>query len=192
MNKKALENIIKEIQDNANRKIEEYQRIADEKRKEILEKAEQELKKELEKLAAEKEREIRNMVNYIISQAKISEKRMLLEEQERGIQTVFDTAKGEAVKIQGYRRYLEKSLKKAKDLLGSGTISSRKSDEATVRAMLPPDFELEPSLEEREPGIIASSSDGKKILDMRISRRLEELRDELRKDVSTILYGGER
>ena len=191
MDKKALDNIIRRIRDDANRKIEEYRRIAEEKRKEILDRAEKEMEKKLEGFASGKEREIENMVNYIISQAKISGKRMLLEEREKGIEAVFNEARKKAAESAGYKAYLERALKKAKDSLGSGTVTCRKSDEMTVKSMLPPDFELKTALDEEESGIVVYSADGKRILDMRISRKIEDMRDELRKDVSAMLYGGE-
>jgi len=191
LDRKALDNIIRRIQDDANRKIEEYRKIADMKRKEILDRAEVEMRKELDSFAAGKEREIENMVKYIVSQAKISGKRMVLEEREKGIETVFHEAERKAAQSEGYQGYLKRALGKAKDSLGSGTVECRKSDESVISSMLPPDFELKGYLDEEEPGIIAYTADGKRALDMRISRKIEDMRDELRKEVSMLLYGGE-
>ena len=190
MDEKALRNIIQRIQDDANRKIEEYRKIAEQKKKEILEKAREELEKELKEMKLRYEREIENTVNYIISQAKIGERRMVMEEKENGINAVFSEALRISDGDSRYRRYLEKSLKKAKESLGSGTIRCREKDAETIKAMLPPDFELKADLEDADAGIIALSRDGRKILDLRVSRVLEDMKYELRKEVSSILYGG--
>ncbi len=190
MDQKALENIIRRIEHDANTKIEEYKKMAEERRKKILEKAREELDKEIREFSTKKEREIRNMVNYIVSQAKIGGKRKILEERERGIEAVFFEAEKRADSDPRYRTYLEKSLKKAKESFGRGTVFCRERDIEALKSMLPPDFSLKSGLEETDAGIIAHSADGTRIFDLRISRRLEDMKDELRKDVSQMLYGG--
>jgi vacuolar-type H+-ATPase subunit E/Vma4 len=190
LDEKALKNIIHEIEKDANRKIEEYRKIADEKRQEILKKAKENLEKELRELRLRNEREIENMVNYIVSQAKIKGRRMILEERERGINSVFSQALEKASQDGRYRGFLERSVKKAKESLGSGTIVCRKSDESVVKAMLPPDFTLKAGLEEQDAGIVAISKDERRIVDMRVSRIVEDMREDLRKEVSNLLYGG--
>ncbi len=190
MDQKALENIIRRIEHDANTKIEEYRKMAEERRRKILEKARKELEKEIGEFSARKDREIRNMVNYIISQAKITGKRKILEEREKGIEAVFLEAGKRAESDARYKSYLEMALRKAKENLGGGKILCREKDSVILRSMLPPDFELKASLEEADAGIIAYSADGTKIFDLRISRRLDDMKDELRKDVSRMLYGG--
>ncbi len=190
MDEKALRNIIRRIQDDANRKIEEYKRIAEERRKEILEKSRENLEKEIRELRSRYEREIANSVNYILSQAKIRGRRRILEEREKGINAVFSQAIKMAEDDPRYRKYLEKAVRRAKETMGSGTIVCRKKDEAALRAMLPPDFQLKAELDEGDAGVMALSSDGRRILDRRISRVMDDMREDLRKDVSAILYGG--
>ena len=190
MDENALRNIIQEIEKDANRKIEEYRRIAEEKRDEILRTARDNLDKELRELRLKNDREIENMVNYIISQAKIRGRRLILEEREKGIEFVFSQALEKAPSDPRYKGYLERSVRKAKESLGVGTILCRKSDEAVIKAMLPPDFTLKSELDGDEAGIIAVSKDERRIMDMRISQVLEDMREDLRKDVSTMLYGG--
>jgi vacuolar-type H+-ATPase subunit E/Vma4 len=190
LDKKALDNIIKSIELDANRKIEEYRKIAEEKRQEILKNAREKLDKELRELRLRNEREIEIMANHIVSQAKISGRRRIIEEREKGINAVFSRALQKAPLDSRYIGYLEKSMRKAKEYLGSGTIVCRKSDEDSVRGMLPPGFDMKAELGEEDAGIIAYSSDGNRILDMRLNRIIEDIKDDLRKDVNDMLYGG--
>ena len=140
-----------------------------------------------------KEREIENQVNFIISQAKIAGKRMVLNEKEKGIDAVFEEAVLSAPEKDptAYREYLQSSVRHMKDVLGQGTIFCRPDDESTVRSMLPPGWEVQPSLPSEMAGIIGRSSDGNMEVDFTLSRRLEDMKEALRKEVSQVLYGGE-
>ena len=190
MDEKALRNIIQRIESEANRKIEEFRMVAESRRKEMLEKANEELEKELRELRLRYEREIENTVNYILSQAKIKGRRLILEEREKGINAVFSEVLRRAAGDGRYRGYLERSLREAKEALGSGTVFCREEDMDVLKSMLPPDFTLQPALAKSEAGIVVHSKDGKKILDLRPSRVIEDMKGELRKDVSSVLYGG--
>ena len=57
-----------------------------------------------------------------------------------------------------------------------------------LKGMLPPGWDTEASLE--TPGISGRSKDGNMEVDFTLERRLEDLREELRKKVSEVLYGG--
>lgn len=193
MDKKALNNIAKKIRADAERKVAEYHRIAQEKREEILSRAEAELENELRHIRMKKEREIENQVNFIISQAKISGKRMVLNEREKGIDAVFSEVLSSAPEKDpaGYREYLQRSIKHIKDVLGEGVILCRPGDESMIKGMLPPGWSTEAALDEGSPGIVGRSRDGSMEVDFRISRRLEDMKEDLRKQVSEVLYGGD-
>ena len=192
MDKKALERIAEKIRDDANRKIEEYRTIAEEKRQEILKKSARELERELHAMREKREREISNMVNYTISQAKMERKRSLLVEKEKGIDAIFDETFETIGKKDRdrYTEFLKKGIRHIKDVLGEGSIICRPSDESLVRSMLPPDMTLKPGLPEDNPGIIGISKDGKMSVDFTVERRLRDMKEDLRKEISEILYGG--
>ncbi len=193
MDRKALDNIAKKIQADAEKKIAEYRRMAENRRREILAEAEAELEKDLRALRTRKEREIKNHVNFTISQAKIGGKRMILNEREKGIESVFSEVLSSAPEKEpaGYRDYLQRSIRHIKAVLGEGSIICRKEDESEISGMLPPGWGLEPSLDSNKPGIIGRSSDGSMEVDFTLSRRLEDMKEALRKEVSETLYGGE-
>ena len=140
-----------------------------------------------------KEREIENQVNFIISQAKISGKRMVLNEKEKGIESVFNEAMASAPEKDpsAYHDYLQRSVKHMKDVLGQGIIFCRSADESMIKSMLPPGWETQPSLPADNAGIIGRSNDGNMEVDFTLSRRLEDMKEGLRKEVSQVLYGGE-
>ncbi len=192
MDKKALERIAEKIRDDANRKIEEYRTIAEEKRQEILKKSMRELERELHSMREKREREISNMVNYTISQAKMERKRSLLAEKEKGIEAIFDeTFDTIANKDRDkYTEFLKKGIRHIKNVLGEGSIICRPSDESLVRSVLPPEMPLKIGLPEDKPGIIGVSKNGKMSVDFTVARCLKDMEEDLRKEISEILYGG--
>ncbi|GEM_PF-2885684 len=193
MDKKALDNIAKKIRADAEHKVNQYHRIAEQKRQEIISRSEAELEKELRQMRIKKEREIENRVNFTISQAKISGKRMILTEREKGMDAVFSEVISSAPEKdpKGYKAYLQTSIRHMKDILGDGTIICRPEDEFMLKTMLPPGWSLEVSLETGHPGIVGRSQDGKMEVDMTLARKLEDMREEFRKSISEVLYGGE-
>ncbi len=193
MDKKALDNIAKKIRADAERKVSEYRKMAQEKRTEILSRAEAELESELKRIRMRKEREIENQVNFIISQAKISGKRMILNEREKGIEAVFSEVLSSAPEKDpsGYREYLQRAIKHMKDVLGEGVILCRPQDESVIKGMLPPGWDTETALDGGSPGIVGRSGDGSMEVDFTLFRRLEDMKEDLRKQVSEVLYGGD-
>ena len=193
MDKKALDNIAKKIRADAEKKAAEYHKIAEQRKKKILSDASDSLEKELRHMKLKKEREIENHVNFTISQAKISGKRMILNERESGIESVFSEVLSSAPDKDpsGYKEYLQRSIKHIKDVLGDGTILCRKEDESLLGTMTPPGWKLESSLDSGNPGIIGRSSDGNMEVDFTMARRLEDMKESLRKEVSEVLYGGD-
>jgi vacuolar-type H+-ATPase subunit E/Vma4 len=192
LDKKALDNIAKKIRADAELKVKEYKRRAEQKRQEVLSHAEAGLEKELKQMRLKKEREIENHVNFTISQAKISGKRMILTEREKGIEEVFSEVISSAPEKdpEGYRAYLQRSIKHIKDVLGEGTVFCRPEDESMLKGMLPPGWNTDASLEGANPGIIGRSQDGNMEVDFTLARKLEDMKEELRKGVSEVLYGG--
>ncbi|MFO7791622.1 MAG: V-type ATP synthase subunit E [Candidatus Saliniplasma sp.] len=187
-----VNDIIKKIKQETNRKAEDILEREKKKAKKKTTEIQKEKEKKLGELKNEREREIKTMRNRIISQAKLEKQKKKLKVREKMIDKVFDRVHDELEDTDPsrYEDFLRQAIGKASGVFEGKTIihCSSKSEEIVKQLAQ----KIDPSLQIKSDlktigGIIAESESGAKI-DMTFESNVERRKREFRKDISDILF----
>ncbi len=191
----SVENIIKKIDADVERKIKSIRQRQKEMAKEIRDEIEAEKGSRMEEIRKREAREIKVMTNRIISQAKLDKRKKVLKVREEEIDRVFEQALKKVRELgpEEHKDYLRQAIGKASSLLeGNVTIHCTKENERIVKEFtgkIDPKLNVKADLSD-VTGIKGESDDGTS-LDMTIEANIQRMKKDLRKEISEILFAEE-
>lgn len=197
----GLQTIISLIEDETEEEIARITKKADDECTAIMEAARERAARERDRILLEGERNALRAEQKVLLQAEYDEMKALRDARWEGIREVFAAAEEELAALpssSGYPGILQNLIVEGRKIVGveEVVILCRPADEAaveaaagtlegvSVRPLAPSDPQI------RSGGVIVISKESPIRCDQTFSTRLEQMRDQLTKQVSGILYGG--
>ncbi len=188
----SVENIIKKINADVDRKIKSIKQRQKELEKKIREEFEAEKNDRMEEIRKREAREIKVMTNRIISQAKLDKRKKVLKVREEEIDKVFNEALKKVRELgpDQQKDHIRQAIGKASALLeGRVSIHCTPESEDMVKELaekIDPKLGIEADLS-GVSGILGVSEDGTS-LDLTIEANLQRMKKELRKEIARRLF----
>jgi len=189
--------VLNDVQGDVEQILEQAKTKAEEIRQRAKEQAEAERTKILEQASVESER----VRSQVVATNQLKARTMLLEQREKLLDEVFDTAKqrlSSVLRGSDYEKTAQRLLREAILQLGSESAIVR-ADEETIKALstgeiekVSKDTQIRIKLGdplEKGLGVIAETEDGHRQYDNTLDTRLKRMRDTLRSSVYRILMG---
>ena len=189
--------VLNEVQGDAEQILEEAKEKAEGIKKRAQEQAEAERAKILEQASVESER----VRSQVVATSQLKARTRLLEQREKLLEEVFDTAKqrlSSVLRGSDYEKTAQRLLREALLQLGGDTAIVR-ADEETLNALTTSvleDISKETQMQiklgdplEKGLGVIAETEDGHRQYDNTLETRLKRMQDTLRTSVNRILMG---
>ena len=191
---KAIDRIIKRIEEDAQWKIQEYWNKADREIERIRNIEESKWEREKEKIESMGKREAETIKQMHISKAHLDGKKMLMNAREEVIERIINQILIHFRDYVDYERYIKESLEDAKNVLGNSfSVVTLKDDEDLVRRIAE-DIKLEIKMipgEIEYGGILAISNDSMKKVDYTVKAFVERNMGDIRKRIYVKLFGEE-
>lgn len=189
--------VLNDVQGDAEQILEEAKEKVKGIRQRAQEQAEAERAKVLEQASVESER----VRSQVVATSQLKARTRLLEQREKLLEEVFDTAKqrlSSVLRGSDYEKTAQRLLKEALLQLGGSTAIAR-ADEETLKSLttsLLEDISKETQMQiklgdplEKGMGVIAETEDGHRQYDNTLETRLKRMQDTLRTSVNRILMG---
>ena len=189
--------VLSDVQGDAEQILAEAKKKAEGIRQRAQEQAEAERAKILEQASVESER----VRGQVVATSQLKARTRLLEQREKLLEEVFDTAKQQLSSVlrgSDYEKTAQRLLKEALLQLGGSTAIVR-ADEETLKSLTESvleDLSKETQMQiklgdplEKGMGVIAETEDGHRQYDNTLETRLKRMQDTLRTSVNRILMG---
>ncbi|EHP89067.1 V-type proton ATPase subunit E [Methanotorris formicicus] len=202
----GVEKITSKIMDDAKKKADEIIKKAEEEASVILKNAEEEAEKRKNTILKKGEKDAEMTKNRIIAEAKLTAKRMILEEKEKIIEMAIEKLREDLAKLPEkpeYKGILEKMIKNGAVSLGGGELIVQLNERDMGLVEDEVLWKLEKEIEEAagkvtilkkgEPvkiigGCIISTADGLKILNNSLEAVFERDMENIRAKITDILF----
>ncbi len=183
----AIQDLIQEIKNQADKEIDEIINEAKEEAKKIINEARNKAKEEAKKIEANGQKQASIVKGKILAMARRKANKHIIEAKEMVIQECIDEAKKELKNLKGkkYENFVEKSIKEAmNELKDCYILASRKDDEKIAKKI---------GIEARGKinaigGVIIKSKDGSKEIDATFDFLLEKKKEEIRIKIAEKLW----
>ena len=183
----AMQDLIQEIKNQADKEIDEIINKAKEEAKKIIDEARNKAKEEAKKIEADGKKQASIVKGKILAMARRKANKHIIEAKEMAIQECIDEIRRKLKNLKGkkYEDFVEKSIKEAmKELKDCYILVSRKDDEKIAKKF---GIEVKGKIN-AIGGVIIKSKDGSKEIDATFDFLLEKKKEEIRIKIAEKLW----